>query len=65
MAQEYFLIAIMADPTLAGAHYNLALALDKLGKHEDVTTHFQKAIELAPENPAIKDSAILKAYLAM
>ena len=63
MAKEYFQIAVMGDPTLAEAHYNLALALDKLGKHKDAAVHFQKALELAPENPAIRDSAILKAHL--
>ncbi len=63
MAKEYFQIAVMVDPTLAEAHYNLALALDKLGQHKDATAHFQKALELAPENPAIRDSAILKAHL--
>jgi len=62
-AKEYFRLAVIADPDLAEAHYNLALTLDKLGKHEDATTHFKKALELAPENPAITESTILQAHL--
>ncbi len=65
MAKEYFQIAVMSDPTLAEAHYNLALALDKLGKPGDATAHFQRALELAPENPAITESVILQAHLGM
>lgn len=65
MAKEYFRIATMADPSLAEAHYNLGLALDKLGKPGDATAHFQRALALAPDNPAIRNSAILKAHLGM
>ena len=54
-----------ADANLAEAHYNLALSLDKMGKHEDATGSFKKAAELAPTNPAIKDSPILKKHLGM
>src|SRR5437879_3608567 len=43
----------------------LGLTLDKMGKHEEATTEFKKAAELAPTNPAIKDSAILKKHIAM
>ena len=39
--------------------------LDKMGKHEEATTEFKKAAALAPTNPAIKDSAILKKHIAM
>ncbi len=31
----------------------------------DATAHFQRALALAPDNPAIRDSAILKAHLGM
>ena len=51
------------DGKLAEAHYNLALSLDKLGKHEEATTHFKKAAELAPKNPKIVDSPILKKHI--
>jgi Tfp pilus assembly protein PilF len=65
VASEGFKKAIKADSNLAEAHYNLALSLDKMGKHEDATTSFKKAAELAPTNPAIKDSAILKKHIGM
>lgn len=63
VAEKHFKGAIEADPNLAEAHYNLALALDKLGNHGDATNHFRKALELAGDNPKIKDSQILKDHL--
>ena len=65
VATDWFKKAIKADANLAEAHYNLALSLDKMGKHEDATAAFKKAAELAPANPAIKDSTILKKHLGM
>ncbi|HEX5549911.1 MAG TPA: tetratricopeptide repeat protein [Nitrospira sp.] len=65
VASDWFKKAVKADPNLAEAHYNLALSLDKMGKHEDATASFKKAAELAPTNPAIKDSPILKKHLGM
>ncbi len=63
VAQEHFQKAIAANANLAEAHYNLALTLDKLGHHGEATTHFQKALDLAPDNPSIKDSGILQAHV--
>jgi Tfp pilus assembly protein PilF len=65
VATASFQKAVKADPNLAEAHYNLALALDKSGKHEEATASFKKALELAPANPAIKDSPILKKHVGM
>ena len=62
VAEGHFKKAIEADPNLAEAHYNLAVALDKMGNHGDATTSFHKAAELAPDNPAIAESAILKQH---
>ncbi len=62
VAEVHFQKSLQADPGLAEAHFNLALALDKLGKHGDATQHFKKAAELAPENPKIAESKILKAH---
>jgi Flp pilus assembly protein TadD len=65
VSEGHFRKAVKADPNLAEAHYNLGLALDKMGKHDEATTEFKKAAELAPTNPAIKDSAILKKHISM
>ena len=65
VAEVHFQKSLKADPGLAEAHFNLALALDKLGKHGDATQHFKKAAELAPKNPKIAQSKILKAHTGM
>ena len=65
VAMEHYQKAVKADPNSAVVHYNVALTLDKMGKHEDATASFKKALELAPNDPAIKDSAILKKHVGM
>jgi Flp pilus assembly protein TadD len=65
VAAEHFQEAITADAKLAEAHYNLALCLDKMGNHKEATQSFKKSLDLAPDNPAIADSGILKAHLGM
>ncbi len=65
VAEVHFRKATNADPALAVAHFNLALALDKLNKHGDATQHFKKALELAPNDPQIAQSQILKAHVGM
>ncbi len=62
---KHFREAIAASPQLAEAHYNLALALDRLGDHGGATEHFGEALKLAPDNPKINDSKILKEHLGM
>lgn len=64
VAQEHFTKAVAANAALPEAHYNLALALDKLGNHPEATTHFKKALELAPADPRIAESKILQAHVA-
>lgn len=64
-AEEHFREAVKADPKLAEAHYNLALSLDKLGKHREAVKFFGSAFKLAPDNPSIAGSKILKAHLGM
>ncbi len=63
VAKEHFDKALAANAKLAEAHYNLALALDKMGDHGEATNHFKTALELAPEDPRIKDSGILQAHV--
>ena len=65
VAMEHFQKAVKADPNSAVVHYNIALTLDKMGKHEDAATSFKKALELAPTDPVIKESEILKKHATM
>ena len=65
VAMEHYQKAVKADPNYGVVHYNVALTLDKMGKHEDATASFKKALELAPNDPAIKDSEILKKHVGM
>jgi len=62
-AEMHFGEAVKADEKSAEAHYNHALALDKLGKHKEATAEFDQALKLAPDNKAIADSPILKGHL--
>lgn len=65
VAMEHFQKAVKADPNSAVVHYNVALTLDKMGKHDDATASFKKALELAPNDPAIKDSEVLKKHVGV
>ena len=62
VAKEHFEAAIKADPQSAEAHYNVGLALDKLGAHADATAHLKKAAELAPGNTAITTSEAYRSH---
>jgi len=64
-AELHFKGAVKENDKLAEAHYNLALALDKLGNHKDATKHFAEANKLGASNPAIANSEILKKHLGM
>ena len=65
VSEGHFRKAMEADPKMAEAHFNLALALDKLNKHGEATEHFKKAAELGSDNTKIADSAILKKHIEM
>lgn len=62
-AAGFFKEAIAVDPSFAEAHFNLALCLDKTGKHGDATQHFKKAKQLASGNSKIVDNKILKDHV--
>ena len=61
-AREAYLAAIRADQTLAEAHYNLALALEKLGEKAEARKHYVAAANLAPGNKVIWDAPPLRKY---
>jgi len=65
VAKKHFLEAVKADPQSAEAHYDLALALDKVGDHAGATENFKRAYDLGKQNPEIQNSGILKAHLKM
>src|ERR1051326_1620194 len=64
LAAHHFRRVTLADPDLAEGYFNLALAMDKLGKPHDARAAFKKAVELAPGDQRIKDASILKHYLS-
>lgn len=55
-ASEAYLSAVGAQPDLAEAHYNLAVALDRMGKRDEAKKHYVAAANLAPGNKVIWDS---------
>ena len=64
-AKREFSTALRLDPTLAEAHFNLALTLHRLGEHQLATVHFREAGRLAPRNPEITRSALYRNHLGL
>ena len=54
--------AIQAQSTVAEAHYNLALTLDRMGNREEARPHYMKAANLAPGHQVIWNSPVLRRY---
>ena len=54
--------AVTAQPELAEAHYNLALALEKLGDSLKAKQHYIEAANLAPGHKTIWNSPPLRRY---
>ena len=65
VALEHFRKAVRADPNSAIAYYNLGLTQDKMGKHDEATALFQLAVVLAPNDPLITGSEIVKKHTSM
>jgi Tfp pilus assembly protein PilF len=61
-AKQVYLATIQADPTVAEAHYNLALALERLGDKADARKHYVAAANLAPGNKVIWDAPPLRKF---
>jgi tetratricopeptide (TPR) repeat protein len=50
-AEEIYRRVLKIDPRNPEAHYGLAYALDRRGKHTDALAHYTRAIEEAPQSP--------------
>ncbi len=61
-AKKEYEAAIKIQPSLAEAHYNLALALEQLGSPKEARHHFLEAANLAPGHKVIWDSPPLRRY---
>lgn len=55
-AEQSYRQTITANPTLAEAHYNLAVTLDRAGNRTEAKQHYIEAANLAPGNKVIWDS---------
>ncbi len=61
-AKQAYLATIQADPTVAEVHYNLALALERLGEKVEAKKHYVAAANLAPGNKVIWDAPPLRKF---
>lgn len=61
-ARQVYLATIQTDQTLAEAHYNLALALERLGEKAEARKHYVAAANLAPGNKVIWNAPPLRKY---
>ncbi len=61
-ARQQFQAAVQVQPDLAEAHYNLGLAMNKMGDRAGAKPHFIKAANLAPGHKVIWNSPPLRRY---
>jgi len=61
-AKTLYESAIKVQPSLAEAHYNLALTLDRMGDREHAKPHYMEAANLAPGHAVIWNSPVLRRY---
>jgi Tfp pilus assembly protein PilF len=59
-ASQAYQAAVTQQPDLAEAHYNLAVALDRMGNKTEAKQHYVTAANLAPGNKVIWDSPPLR-----
>ena len=64
-AFELFDAALQIDPDFVEAHFNAALALHQMNRHEEATRHFQRAGQLASDNEAIVNSTLYRNHLGL
>ncbi len=61
-AKKYFAQTVEAAPQSGPAHYNYALALNRLGETEAARKQFVEAANLAPGDKIIWDSPVLSPF---
>lgn len=64
-AVVHFKSALAVNQKLAESHFNLALTLHKLGRHEEAKLHFEEAGKLEPSNKEIVKSLIYRNHLGL
>jgi len=62
---ELFQSALRVNPLLVEVHYNAALALHQLGRHQEARQHFQQAGKLDPDNRSIIHSTLYRNHLGL
>jgi tetratricopeptide (TPR) repeat protein len=63
-AESFLSRAVKADPSSAAAHYQLALAQARLGNDAEAIAHYEKVLQLMPDDPATLNSLALLYALA-
>ena len=62
-SKDRFLKVLQVDPSNAQAHYLLGLIYLGEGANEETTTHMERFIELAPDDPDVQAAQDILAYL--
>ncbi len=64
-ALQLFQSSIHVNPLLVEAHFNAALALHQLDRHQEATRYFQQAGVLDPENQSIIGSTLYRNHVGL
>jgi len=64
-ALELFQSALRVNSSLVEAHFNAALALHQLDRHQEARQHFQQAGKLDPDNRSIINSTLYRNHLGV
>jgi len=64
-ALHFFQAAIQVNTMLVEAHFNAALALHQLKRHQEATAYFKRAGELDPENRSVISSTLYRNHLGL
>ena len=65
LALSKFQEALEANTEFPEAHFNAALTLHQLQRHEEAIFHFRRAGELAPQNDTIVGSKVYRNHLGL